>query len=79
VDEVRMLEVEAVRDASEFGIGVAAEELEGDLLAAVRDREVDLPESALADTTLEGEAVERSLAGAVGELQSGHRKPRQRR
>ena len=76
VDEVGVLEVEAVADAAQFGVGVAAEELEGDFLAAVGDGEVDLAEPALADAPLEGVAVERSLAGAVGELHRGHRRSR---
>ena len=78
VDEVGVLEVEAVGDAAELGVGVAAEKLEGDLLAPIGDREVDLAEAALADAALEGVAVKRPLPGAVGELQSGHRKPRRR-
>ena len=44
VDEVGVLEVEALGDAAQFGVGVAAEELERDFLAAVADGEVDLAE-----------------------------------
>ena len=76
VDEVGVLEVEAVGDAAQFDVGVAAEELERDFLAAVADGEVDLAEPALADAALDRVAVERSLPGAVGELHRGHRKPR---
>ena len=76
VDEIGVLEVEAVADAAQLGVGVAAEELERDFLAAVADGEVDLAEPALADAPLEGVAVERPLAGAVGELHRGHRRSR---
>ena len=48
-------------------VGVAAEQLQGDLLAAVADGEVDLAEPALADAALDRVAVERPLPGTVGE------------
>ena len=78
VDEVGVFEVEAVADAVKFGVGVAAKELERDFLAAIRDGEVDLTESALTDAPFKGEAVEWALPGAIGELHRGHRKPRRR-
>ena len=78
MDEVGVLEVEAMGDAAELDVGVAAEELERDFLAAIGDGEVDLAEPALADAALDGVPIQRSLAGAVGEFQSGHRWPRRR-
>src|SRR5581483_11534485 len=67
VDEVGVLEVEAVGDAAELDVRVTAEELQRHLLAAVGDGEVDLAEAALADPALDGVPVQRPLAGPVGE------------
>ncbi len=71
VDEVGVLEVEAVGDAAELDVRVAAEQLERDFLAGVADGEVDLAEPALADAAFDGEARQRPLAGAVGESHDG--------
>ena len=45
-DEVRVLQVEALRYAAELDIQVAANELEGDFLAGVAGGEIDLAETA---------------------------------
>ena len=71
-DEVGVLEVQALGDAAQLDVEVAADQLEGDFLAAVADGEVDLAEAAAADAALEGVAVQGPLSGTVGEL---HRTP----
>ena len=77
VDEVWVLEVQAVADAAKLGVGAAAdEELEGDFLTAVGDGEVDLAKPALAEAALDGEAVERALAPSVGEPHDPPSRPR---
>ena len=66
-DEVGVLEVEALGDAAQLDVAVAAHQLEGDFLAAVADGEVDLAEAAAADAALERVAVQGPLSGTVGE------------
>ena len=68
VDEVGVLEVQALGDAAQLDLRVAAHQLEGDFLAAVADGEVDLAEAAPADAALERETVQGSLSGTVDEL-----------
>ena len=74
VNEVRVLEVDAVSDSAKFGVGVSAQEFERDFLAAIADGEIHLAERALADAPLEGVAVEWPLTGPIGELHRGHRR-----
>src|SRR5262249_42617927 len=66
-DEVGMLEVEALADPTQLDVEVALDELEGDLLAAVGDRLVDLAEAAPAQVPLDGVALEGSVARGVRE------------
>ena len=62
-----MLQVEALADAAEFDVEVAADQLEGDFLAGVADGEVDLAEPALADAALDRVALQRAGAAGVEE------------
>ena len=68
VDQVGVLEVQALGHAAQLDLGVAADQLEGHFLAAVADGEVDLAEAAAADAALERVAVQGPLSGTVGEL-----------
>jgi hypothetical protein len=75
MNEIGVLEVEAMGDAAEFRVGVPTKELESNLLAAVADREVHLAEPALTHAAFERVAVERPLSGSVAELHAGHGNP----
>ena len=58
-DQVGVLQVQALRDAAELDVQVAADELEGDFLAGVAGGEIDLAEAAAADAALDGVAFQR--------------------
>ena len=64
-DQVGVLQVEALRDAAELDIEVAADELEGDFFAGVAGGEIDFAETAPADAALDRVAIERP--GAAGD------------
>src|SRR5262249_13508569 len=66
-DEVRLLQVEALRHAAQLDLLVVAQQLHRDLLAAIADGKVDLAEAAPADATLERVTIKRTLSRAVGE------------
>src|SRR5262245_21397364 len=65
MDEVRMLQVEALVDAAQLNVEILANALESDLLAAVADAEIHLAEPAAADTALDRVPVERLLSGGI--------------
>ena len=67
-DQVRVLEVQALRDAAQLDVEVAADELERDFLAGVAGGEVDLAEAAAADAALDRVAVQRPRAAGIGEF-----------
>ncbi len=48
-----MLQVQALGDAAEFDIQIAADQLERDFLAGVAGGEIDLAEAAAADAALD--------------------------
>jgi hypothetical protein len=52
-----MLQIQALRDATQFHVGLAAYQFQGNLFAAVADRKVDLTETATAHPALDGVAV----------------------
>ena len=58
-EQVGMLEVEALPHAAEFGIEIAADELQGDFLAGVAGGVVDFAEAAAAHAALDGIAAQR--------------------
>ena len=60
VDQVRVLEVEALADAAQLDVEVPLDVLEGDFLAGVADGEIDLAEAAAADAALDGVAFQRA-------------------
>ena len=71
VNEIRVLEVQAIGDAAKLGVRAAAkEQFERGLFTAVGDGEVDLAEPTLAQATLDRVAIQRALAPSVGESQS---------
>ena len=67
-DQIGVLQVEALRDAAELDVEVAADELERDFLAGVAGGEVDFAEAAPADAALDRVAVQRPRAAGVGEF-----------
>src|SRR5262245_2980700 len=68
MDEVRVLEVQALLDAAHFDVVIGADPLERDLLAAVGDSEVDFAEAADADAALDGVAWQWLLSAAEVEF-----------
>src|ERR1043166_9686720 len=69
VDEVWVLEVEALRHAAHLDVEVLGmNPLERDFLAAVGDGEIDLAEAAKPDAALERVAGQGMLSGMVGEF-----------
>ena len=62
-----MLEVEALPHAAEFGIEIAADELQGDFLAGVAGGVVDLAEAAAAHAALDGIAAQRPAPAGIQE------------
>ena len=67
-DQVRVLQVEALRDAAELDVEVAANELERDFLAGVAGGEIDFAEAAAADAALDRVAIQRPRAAGIGEF-----------
>ena len=67
-DQVRVLQVEALRDAAELDVEIAANQLERDFLAGVAGGEVDLAEAAAPDAALDRVAFQRPRAAGVGEF-----------
>jgi hypothetical protein len=57
-----MLQVEALSDAAQLDLRVAAHQLEGDLFAAIADGEVNLAEAPSADAALQRETIQGSLS-----------------
>ena len=70
-EQVGVLEVEALADAAELDVEIAADQLQGDFLAGVADGVVDLAEAALADAALDRVALQRPRAAGVSELAQG--------
>ena len=68
VDQVRVLEIEALADAAQLDLQIPLDVLERELFAGVAGGEIDLAEAAAADATLDDEAVERSRAAGILEL-----------
>ena len=64
-DQMRALEVHAMRDAAQFDLLVSQNELEGDLAAAVGEGVIDFPEPAAAGRPLNGVPIERAVAVLV--------------
>ena len=56
--QVGVLQVEALADAAEFDVEVAADQLQGDFLAGVAGGVVDFAEAALADAALDRIALQ---------------------
>ena len=65
--QVGVLEVEALLDAAELDVEVAADQLQGDFLAGVAGGVVDLAEPAVADAALDRVAVQRPRPAGIGE------------
>ncbi len=74
--QMGVLQVQAVRDAAELDVQVAADQLQGDFFAGIADGEIDLAESPAADAPLDRIALERPGAGGIEEAGLG---PAQRR
>ena len=70
-DQVGVLQVEALGDAAELDLEVAADELEGHFLAGVADGEIHLAEAAAAHAALDRVAFQRARAAGVGEAHRG--------
>ena len=68
-----MLEVQALRDAAQLDVEIAADELERDFFAGVADGEIDFAESAPADAALD------RVAGSSGRAAAGIQKLAARR
>jgi len=66
--QIRMLEVDALRDAADFDVHVPLDAFDGQFLAGVAEREIDFAESAHADSSLDGVSIKRPGSGRVGEL-----------
>ena len=66
-----MLQIEALRDAAELDVQIAANQLERDFLAGVARGEIDFAETAPADATLDRVALERPRAAGIGKLDRG--------
>ena len=64
--QVRALEVHALHDPAAFDVEIAEDQLEGDFLARVGRGVIDLAESASADGSLDGVAIERAGSRAEG-------------
>ena len=67
-DQVGVLQVEALRDAAELDVEIAADQLERDFLAGVAGGEVDFAEAAAADAALDRVALQRPRAAGVREF-----------
>ena len=67
-DQVRVLQIEALRDAAELDVEVAADQLERDFLAGVAGGEIDFAEAAAPDAALDRVAVQRPRAAGVREF-----------
>ena len=65
--QVGVLEVEALPHAAEFGIEIAADELQGDFLAGVAGGVVDLAEAAAAHAALDDIAAQRPATAGIQE------------
>ena len=63
-----MLEIQALRDAAEFDIQIAANQLEGHFLAGVAGGVIDFAEAAVADAALDGVALQGARAAGVNEI-----------
>ena len=62
-----MLQVQALVDAAELDVQVAADQLQRDFLAGVAQGVVDFAEAALADAALDGVALQRPRAAGIEE------------
>ena len=67
-DQVGVLQVEALGDAAELDIQIAADELERDFFAGVAGGEIDFAEAAPPDAALDRVAFQRPRAAGVGEF-----------
>src|SRR6516164_1614417 len=68
MDQVRVLEIEALLDAAQLDVEVAADPFQRHLLAGVADGEVNLAEAAPANAALDRIPGQRLLPAAVCEL-----------
>ena len=57
-EQIRMLQVQALRDAAEFDIQVAANQLQRDFFAGVAGGVIHFAEAAVADAALDGVALQ---------------------
>jgi hypothetical protein len=73
-NEIRVLQIEALRDAAELDIKVAANQLERDFLAGVAGGEVDFTEAAATYAALDRVAFQRPRPAGMREFQ--RRRPR---
>ena len=71
VQQVGVFQVEALADAAELDVQVAADQLQGDFLAGVAGGVVDFAEAALADAALDGVAGQRARAAGIDEPAAG--------
>ena len=76
VQQVGVFQVEALADAAEFDVEVAADQLQRDVLAGVAGGVIDFAEAALADAPLD--RIAGQGAGAAG-IHESPRRPAQRR
>ena len=68
VDEIGMLEVQALRHPAQLNILLVLEQLERDLLPGIADGVIDLPEPATVNAAPNREAVNGSRSRQVSEL-----------
>ena len=66
--QVRVLQVQALRDAAEFDFEVVVEQLQRDFLAGVAERVVDLAEATAMNGPLDGVAIKRFRFWCEGEF-----------
>src|SRR5262249_46283783 len=73
MNEMSVLQIEALANAAQVDVLMTDEAFEGDFLAAVGEPEIDLAEAARTDAALDRVAGERFVAAAVGERHGGAR------
>ena len=67
-DQIRVLQVEALRDAAELDFQIAADQLERDFFAGVAGGEIDFAEPAAPHAALDRVAFQRPRAAGVREF-----------
>ena len=73
--QIRVLEVQALCDAADLDIEVAADELDGHFLACVADGVIHLAKAAMPDAPLDRIALQRARAARIRELQRPGARP----